>query len=145
MAVEGYEPGWTARVDGQEAPLLRANALFRAVAVPKGAHRVEMRYRAAGAAPGIPYGRHGRDGGGLVARGGAAKEQGERMKRILVVDDEPSMREMLGIMLRKEGFDVLLTEQPRPGRRRPGQGCRSTWSSPTSSSPTATASRSSAT
>jgi two-component system, NtrC family, response regulator PilR len=32
------------------------------------------------------------------------------MKRILVVDDESSMREMLGIMLRKEGFDVLLTE-----------------------------------
>jgi two-component system response regulator PilR (NtrC family) len=32
------------------------------------------------------------------------------MQRILVVDDEPSMREMLGIMLRKEGFDVLLTE-----------------------------------
>ena len=27
--------------------------------------------------------------------------------RILVVDDEPSMREMLGIMLFKEGYDVL--------------------------------------
>jgi two-component system, NtrC family, response regulator PilR len=32
------------------------------------------------------------------------------MQRILVVDDESSMREMLGIMLRKEGFEVLLTE-----------------------------------
>jgi two-component system response regulator PilR (NtrC family) len=30
--------------------------------------------------------------------------------KILVVDDEPSMREMLGIMLRKEGFEVLLAE-----------------------------------
>jgi len=30
--------------------------------------------------------------------------------KILVIDDEPSMREMLGIMLRKEGFDVLLAE-----------------------------------
>jgi two-component system response regulator PilR (NtrC family) len=29
---------------------------------------------------------------------------------ILVVDDEPSMREMLGIMLRREGFEVLLAE-----------------------------------
>jgi two-component system, NtrC family, response regulator PilR len=29
------------------------------------------------------------------------------LKRILVVDDEPSMREVLGIMLRKEGFDVV--------------------------------------
>jgi two-component system response regulator PilR (NtrC family) len=28
------------------------------------------------------------------------------LKRILVVDDEPSMREMLGIMLRREGFAV---------------------------------------
>jgi two-component system response regulator PilR (NtrC family) len=31
-------------------------------------------------------------------------------EKILVVDDEPSMREMLGIMLRKEGFEVLLAE-----------------------------------
>jgi two-component system response regulator PilR (NtrC family) len=32
------------------------------------------------------------------------------VKRILVVDDEPSMREMLGIMLRREGFDVVVAE-----------------------------------
>jgi two-component system, NtrC family, response regulator PilR len=32
------------------------------------------------------------------------------VSRILVVDDEPSMREMLGIMLRKEGHHVLLAE-----------------------------------
>ncbi|HET7295103.1 MAG TPA: sigma-54 dependent transcriptional regulator [Vicinamibacteria bacterium] len=32
------------------------------------------------------------------------------MKRVLVVDDEPSMREMLGIMMRKEGFDVFTAE-----------------------------------
>ncbi len=32
------------------------------------------------------------------------------MKRILVVDDEPSMREMLGIMLRREGFGVESAE-----------------------------------
>ena len=31
-------------------------------------------------------------------------------QKILVVDDEPSMREMLGIMLRREGFEVLLAE-----------------------------------
>ncbi len=30
--------------------------------------------------------------------------------RILVVDDEPSMRDLLGIMLRKEGFEVVLAE-----------------------------------
>jgi len=27
-----------------------------------------------------------------------------RMQKILVIDDEPSMRELLAIMLRKEGF-----------------------------------------
>jgi two-component system, NtrC family, response regulator PilR len=32
------------------------------------------------------------------------------MQKILVVDDEPSMRELLGIMLRKEGFEVLLAD-----------------------------------
>jgi two-component system response regulator PilR (NtrC family) len=32
------------------------------------------------------------------------------VKRILVIDDEPSMRELLGIMLRKEGYDVVTAE-----------------------------------
>jgi len=32
------------------------------------------------------------------------------VKRILVVDDEPSMRELLGIMLRREGFEVVVAE-----------------------------------
>ena len=65
--------------------------------------------------------------------------------KILVVDDEPSMREMLGIMLRKEGFEVVAGGEPRRGRGRARAGARSTWSSPTSSCPTATASRSCAT
>jgi len=30
------------------------------------------------------------------------------VKKILVVDDEPSMRELLGIMLRREGFEVVV-------------------------------------
>ena len=32
------------------------------------------------------------------------------MKRVLVVDDEQSMRELLAIMLRKDGFDVVAAE-----------------------------------
>ena len=32
------------------------------------------------------------------------------MKRILVVDDEPSMRELLAIMLKKEGFEVVTAD-----------------------------------
>ena len=48
VLLDGYDPGWRARVDGQEAPLRRANLAFRAVAVPAGRHRVEMVYRPRG-------------------------------------------------------------------------------------------------
>jgi uncharacterized membrane protein YfhO len=37
-------------VDGQAAPVWRANAIFRAVPVGEGDHRVEMRYRPPSAA-----------------------------------------------------------------------------------------------
>jgi hypothetical protein len=45
VAVDAWDPGWRAWVDGRPAPLLRANGAFRAVAVPQGRHVVEMRYR----------------------------------------------------------------------------------------------------
>jgi hypothetical protein len=45
VLVDAYDPGWRATVDGRPVPLLRANAAFRAVAVPSGRHRIEMRYR----------------------------------------------------------------------------------------------------
>ena len=38
-------PGWEARVDGQPAEILRANAAFRGIAVPGGSHRVELCFR----------------------------------------------------------------------------------------------------
>ncbi|HWP85074.1 MAG TPA: YfhO family protein, partial [Terriglobia bacterium] len=38
-------PGWEARLDGQPAPILRANGIFRALYVPAGSHRIEMRFR----------------------------------------------------------------------------------------------------
>jgi hypothetical protein len=37
-----YHPWWRASVDGRDAPILRANAIFRAVPVPAGRHRVEF-------------------------------------------------------------------------------------------------------
>ena len=42
----------------------------------------------------------------------AAPAAGNR-PRILVVDDEPSMREMLRIVLRRDGYDVVLAENGR--------------------------------
>ena len=42
---DAYYPGWQAYVDGRQAPLLRADGLFRAVALPAGEHKVEMRYK----------------------------------------------------------------------------------------------------
>src|SRR3954453_14434807 len=40
-------------------------------------------------------------------------ETDRRPPRILVVDDERSMRELLAIVLRREGYDVLLAENGR--------------------------------
>ena len=44
VVAENWFPGWTATVDGEEAPVLRANHTLRAVPVPPGRHAVEMAY-----------------------------------------------------------------------------------------------------
>lgn len=44
VLVESYVPGWWASLDGAPAPVLRANAAFRALRVPPGRHRIEMWY-----------------------------------------------------------------------------------------------------
>jgi hypothetical protein len=46
--VEQFDSGWSASVDGQSAPVLRTNLVMRAVPVPAGEHRVELRYRTPG-------------------------------------------------------------------------------------------------
>ncbi len=45
VLVDTYDPGWRARIDGADAPVLRANEAFRAVRLPAGEHDVEMIYR----------------------------------------------------------------------------------------------------
>lgn len=45
VLTDTYFPGWTALVDGQPAPIMQANVLFRAVPLPEGEHTVEFVYR----------------------------------------------------------------------------------------------------
>jgi hypothetical protein len=47
VVAESVQDGWRATLDGSPARVGSANVIFRAVAVPAGRHRVEMRYRPA--------------------------------------------------------------------------------------------------
>jgi hypothetical protein len=40
-----WHPWWTADIDGRRVPVIRANVIFRAVAVPPGRHRVTFTFR----------------------------------------------------------------------------------------------------
>ncbi len=46
--VEQYEKGWSATLDGQPVPILRANLIMRAVALQPGEHRIAMEFRTPG-------------------------------------------------------------------------------------------------
>ena len=41
---EVYYPGWQATIDGQSAPIARADYILRAMYVPAGKHTIEMRF-----------------------------------------------------------------------------------------------------
>ena len=41
---DSYYPGWKAYVDGRETKIYRANFMFRAVALDRGAHKIEFVY-----------------------------------------------------------------------------------------------------
>lgn len=45
VLADAYDPDWHVTIDGQVAPLLRANGMFRGVLVPAGQHQVVFSYR----------------------------------------------------------------------------------------------------
>jgi hypothetical protein len=61
FVADGWDPGWSAAVDDRPTAVLAADVFGRAVLVPGGEHRVELRYRA----PGL------RAGAGLTLTGAA--------------------------------------------------------------------------
>ncbi|MBI1802404.1 MAG: YfhO family protein [Chloroflexi bacterium] len=44
LIADTWYPGWRAWVDGQPAPIIRADTYFRAIYLPGGAHSVELRF-----------------------------------------------------------------------------------------------------
>jgi hypothetical protein len=54
VLTETFAPGWRARVDGAAASVLRADRALVAVAVPEGAHDVELEYRPCSVTIGAP-------------------------------------------------------------------------------------------
>ena len=42
---DSYDPSWAAQVDGVPSPIVRANGLYRAVALPPGRHVIRFSYR----------------------------------------------------------------------------------------------------
>ena len=48
-------PGWTARIDGQPVPVLRANSILRGIYLPSGEHTIAMRFDPPGFAEGLRW------------------------------------------------------------------------------------------
>jgi len=53
VLADTFDPGWSATVDGEPAPIVPAYVAFRAVYVGPGSHAVEFQYRPAGFAAGL--------------------------------------------------------------------------------------------
>ena len=89
-----WHPWWVATVDGESAPILRANVIFRAVRIPAGAHRVHFAFRPFGglareiasvSGSGVPVERT------LHALGEQARDRGAQLGMPSPVCDEVKM------------------------------------------------------
>lgn len=56
VANEGFDPGWTARVDDRDTRVFRVNAALLGLVLPEGPHRVVLRHRARGLPAGLVLG-----------------------------------------------------------------------------------------
>jgi hypothetical protein len=45
VLADTWFPGWQAKIDGRETPILRTDQLLRGVVIPSGTHSVEFTYR----------------------------------------------------------------------------------------------------
>ena len=76
-----YRSGWSASIDGHDVPVLRAYGGLMAVAVPRGAHNVVLRYRSQGLPVGLTI--FGLSGFGLLL--------GARWRRRQVAGEGPTV------------------------------------------------------
>jgi uncharacterized membrane protein YfhO len=53
VLLDRFDPNWHATLDGREAPMLRANQLFRAVYADAGRHEIRFYYRQRGLRAGL--------------------------------------------------------------------------------------------
>jgi len=77
VVADAWTPGWTARVDGRTAAVLRANVGFRALGVPSGVHDIELRYWPPGLTAGLAITAIALAAiaiGSTLVRGGAGRE-----------------------------------------------------------------------
>ncbi len=71
------------------------------------------------AAPQFPQPQHGEGHGLQRAAAPGAPEQAAGRPRVLVVDDDAALAEMLGIVLRREGFEPVVRRRRATGRWTP--------------------------
>jgi hypothetical protein len=53
VVAEGFDPGWSGRVDDEPARVLRVNHTVMGIVLPAGTHHVRLSYRARGFLPGL--------------------------------------------------------------------------------------------